>query len=197
MEFLSTQRRELGLKAKDLLATALYAVMTEKRVIVHIIGDGIIAKKYRNGQIEFHNFQWKNNLPYYPVYYGKRLADFLKAHLDDEGGCLTETVVWIDEKGEVLSENENSHSLMDGIQGNTVIITEDEMKEVEYLTLFSDGVAQVDKVSLPEAVYELMKYKGTGAFAIRRSRVCLRNFARRGRGVLDDFSTATARFVMD
>lgn len=65
---LAGMRDNLELISEDLLATCMYVYVSPGGGIVHVQGDGVVAIKYRDGRIVMHNFEWINNMPFYPIY---------------------------------------------------------------------------------------------------------------------------------
>lgn len=64
----------MGLKKESLLATLYIIIKLEDKLLVLSIGDGDIIYKKDNEIISI-NFEYENNIPYYPIYIGKILEN--------------------------------------------------------------------------------------------------------------------------
>jgi len=73
---LSGIKQALGLNINDMLATCLYVYVSPLGGFIHVQGDGVIALKYRDGNIMMSRFEWQNNTPYYPAYHSNGLESF-------------------------------------------------------------------------------------------------------------------------
>ncbi len=189
---LAKLQMELDISLLDMLATCLYVFATPKKVVMHIAGDGVIAVKYRNGEIVLRNFEWAKNMPYYPIYQNGLLEQFIQAHGNNQDEkCLKEQRWFIDQSGDFYPCFNQKHSIRAGVQGLTISFSPEELEEIAFLAVFSDGVTQVDGVPAPEVVKRLLSFKNlTGVFAKRRMIRFIKNVQKIGRGPIDDISMA-------
>jgi len=183
----------LGLISDDMLATCVWAYLSPTGGIVHISGDGVVAIKYGDGRIVMHNFEWQNNMPYYPAYKNGRLEDFIKAQggqLDKE--CLVQDVCVYGNDGKYEVQTQKKHTLSTGISGVTIVVEQDDIaNDVEFVAVFSDGVTQIDGVDWKEAVVQFLAFKNTaGEFAKRRMIRGIKDVNKKGKGPFDDISYA-------
>ena len=189
---LAKLQTELDISLLDMLATCLYLLATPKKVVMHIAGDGVMAVKYRNGEIVLRNFEWAKNMPYYPIYQNGLLEQFIQAHGNDQDEKHLKEQRWfIDQSGDFYLCFEQNHSIRIGVQGLTIAFSPEEMAKIAFLAVFSDGVTQVDGVSTPEVVRRLLSFKNlAGVFAKRRMIRFIKNAQKNGRGPIDDISMA-------
>lgn len=185
----------LGLAPQDMLATSVYAYISSLGGFMHIQGDGVIALKRKNGKTEMHRFEWKKNLPFYPAYKEIGLPDFIKAHGDDLSALqLSQESVTREADGEFSLSSTSYHTLGSGIRGVTINISEETLAELEFIAIFSDGVAQIDGIDWKDAVSIFMAFKNTtGEFAKRRMIRGIKDVQKIGKGPIDDISYAVIR----
>ena len=187
---------ELGLGMNDLLATCLWAVATPDIVVAHIVGDGVIAIQYEEDLV-LHSFTWAKNMPYYPAYALDDSAKLFKKAQAEHATPLT----YIEEStvpsgtGGLPDGFLSKHNVEEGIQGFIIARGHSEPSyipgKIRSIGLFSDGVTQVDKLSMPESVKQLMAFKSSsGQFATRRMNRFLTEVKKTGRGPLDDIAYA-------
>lgn len=190
-------QKVLRLEGSDMLATCLYAHLSPLGGYAHIAGDGVIAFKYRNGDIRLHRFEWGDNTPYYPIYTGDALTRFVALHGGLSAPSFTEEI-WLHEAARAKNEfiKKTAYSTEEGMRGAMLRVTAKEMskRELAFVALFSDGVTQVDGVDWKEAVVSLLFYKSTeGVFVVRRMKRGLKEFLARGKGAQDDIACAVIR----
>jgi hypothetical protein len=189
-------KNTLDLTTNDMLATCVYAVVSPAGGIIHVQGDGVVAIKYRDGKIWMSNFEWEGNKPFYPVYQNGRLPGFIKAQGNDlKKKCLRQEIWQLESAEELFPLDVKEFTLEEGIKGITVPITPEDLKEkIEFITVFSDGIAQVDKTDWKEAVENFMAFKNTmGVFAKRRMIRGIKDSQKVGQGPVDDISYAVIR----
>jgi hypothetical protein len=187
---------ELGLEVSDLLATCLWAVATPEVVVAHIVGDGVVAIQYEEDLV-LHSFTWAKNMPYYPAYAFDDSAERFKTAQSESDTPLT----YIEEgtsptgMGDVPNGALEELTVEEGMDG--LIIAREHSDENETpgkitaIALFSDGVTQVDKLSMPETVKQLTAFKSkSGQFGTRRMNRFLTDVKKSGRGPLDDIAYA-------
>lgn len=194
-EFVLPQiKKALSLKTDDLLATCLYAVVDENGGYVHALGDGIVAIKKQNGSTILFQFEWAENVPYYPAY-GSASA-FIARHGGDLEALRLKRKRWdIDPEGKTALSETTDYSLREGIVGITTHFTANELAEIELIALFSDGPEQFGNAmgyaDWKDVVRELLAFKQlNGQFVVRRMRTMLRDHAKAGRQPMDDLSMA-------
>lgn len=188
-------RHVLGLEARDMLATCLYACLAPGGGFIHLQGDGVVACGLAGGGVVILSFEWTGNMPFYPAYAEDHCASFIQAH----GGDLCAPVLteerWRYSPGGFERTEVIAHTLSAGIKGITLSVNDlVEGGELSFLALFSDGVRQIDKKDWKEAVLELLTFKSvTGEFAKRRMIRFIRETEKMGRGPIDDLSFAVVR----
>lgn len=194
--YLRQYQTDLELEVSDLLATCLWAVATPDIVLAHIVGDGVVAVEYEEDLV-LHSFTWAKNMPYYPAYtLDESTERFKTAHAESET-----PLTYIEEStsptgmGGIPDGTLDELAVDEGIAGVIVACEHSEPGyspgKVTAIALFSDGVTQVDKLSMPETVKQLMAFKSTsGQFATRRMNRFLTDVKKTGRGPLDDIAYA-------
>jgi hypothetical protein len=194
-EILKYVSEELGLELDDTLATCGYLYLDSQRGFVHVVGDGVVAKKYRNGEIRMHKLEWQMNTPYYPAYIGEHLKRFVNAHGGDMYSlCLRNTVATISESGVVVSESLYDHTLASGIEGMKFEIYDDDRADLEFLAIFTDGVTQISGLDWREAVRRFLSFRSIeGEFVKRRMIRELKDLQKAGHETFDDISCAVIR----
>jgi hypothetical protein len=183
----------LNLDPLDSLATCGYTFISPEGGFVHIHGDGAFALKYRDGSIAMTHFEWENNMPSYPAYGNDGYRDFIKVHGDDiSADRLALENLTFSSEGDETSSTVQKIALGEAVRGTNKLITAEELKEIEFIAVFSDGVSQVEGVSWQQAVKDLLAFKvKAGEFAKRRL-IRFVDLARKNGGVgpLDDISYA-------
>jgi hypothetical protein len=169
-QLISTSRFLHGLNRSDMLATCGYVYMTPYGGFVHLQGDGVIAYKYRNGEITMFRYEWDNNMPFYPAYVDGLTADFVRSHGGDLNAKRLHMTTQTKTSDGTFEEGfPKSYSLRVGLEGILLQIPESELRRIEYVAVFTDGVTQVDKVHWRDAVVDFLSFKGgAGEFAKRR-----------------------------
>ena len=184
-------RASLGIETKDMFATCVYVVANKSGATIFIQGDGVVAIKTRNGDLRANNFEWEGNMPFYPAYAELDMEGFFDAHGGDpDAKRLTSIMKYISDKKEEIVER-NEYSVTEGVKGVTICISEETLKEIEFIAVFSDGVTQIDGLEWIRAVKEFMNFKNTkGEFAKRRMIRGIKDSYRFGKGPFDDISYA-------
>lgn len=185
-------KQTLGLTRQDLLATCTFAYLTTEGGFIHIRGDGVVARMYRDGRLILNRYDWALNLPFYPIYNDEGL----NVYIARQGGnidapVLTEvTRTYIPSGG--CTEETTLHTLADGIMGLTIPISENEVvNELAFVAVYTDGVTQVEGLEWHEAARDLLAFKTLdGEFATRRMIRFLKNAQPLGKGPLDDLAYA-------
>lgn len=198
-QIINSAKPILGLNRDDMLATCAYVYMTQKGGFIHLQGDGVVALKYRDDDIAMYRYEWLGNMPFYPAYNDRGMDDFIVAH----GGNLYAsrlncTEVVRDTSGITKECFSKEHTLKEGIDGILLNISEIELKQLEYIAVFSDGVTQVDEVDWRDAVSTFLSFKNTvGDFAKRRMIRGIKDMYKIGRGPIDDIAYAVVRIESD
>ena len=87
--------------------------------------------------------------------------------------------------------SETMHSLSAGIQGRVIPFSRDELANMASISVFTDGVTQVDGVDWKDTVIQLLDFKTTeGAFVKRRMNRLLKDYRKRGDEPSDDIACA-------
>lgn len=192
---LSGASNALGLETEDLLATCMYIVAGEKNMIVRIIGDGVLVKKYIDGSLGIISYEWANNIPFYQIYEKDEIELFVKAHGGDpDAYCFFENRYAIDCEGVLTREEKKAVTLREAMNGITLFIDHEELSSLGFIALFSDGVSQFTNLKVLEAVREFMSFKSfKGSFVKRRMIRGMRNLKSQEKIPLDDISCAVLR----
>lgn len=189
-------RQLLCLDVEDMLATCLYVFLAPNGGFIHISGDGAVAFLNKKGDINMSRFDWDKNIPFYHAYVEDHYVSFINAH----GGNLN-ALALTREDGQFLSE-ENKYvigrkilySIEDGIKGITLPISAEDINNLAYIAVFTDGVSQVDGIEWKLAVKELLSFKSlSGEFAKRRMIRFIKNSQENGRGPIDDIAYSVIR----
>jgi hypothetical protein len=195
--YIETFRRTLGLKADDMYATSLWALMTEDTVLAHAAGDGVVALVRKSVDYPYtFELVWDNNTPYYPSYHlAGQDNGFAHAH-KDSGTPLTLTIedTAPTGMGGIPDGSIRELTLKEGMAGITIDLSRSDpafVTPVLGVALFSDGVSQVDGLETREVVKSLLAFKSTtGQFFTRRMNRFLQDVKRIGRGPIDDIAGA-------
>ncbi len=183
----------LEVEYEDLLATCLYAYFTPVGGFIRLEGDGCLALKYKSGKLELVRVEWKNNIPYYPIYSEFNLDAFYQAHGNDLEAKVLSQERWIKNGSEFEKVDQKNLSL----QGDLCLdfwFNAQELADLEFVAIFSDGITQIDNIDWKEAAQELLAFKGVrGEFAKRRMIRFIRDSQKIGRGPIDDIAYAVIR----
>ena len=184
-----------NLQLSDMLATCLYVCLTPMGGLVGVQGDGVIAKVYRDGSITLAAYQWDNNTPLYSAYTADNYNSFIKVHGDDLNLSPLQVEYHHHNALGDIQINPQSISLGEAIKGVTQKISGDEVKELSFLVVFTDGVMQVEGIHWKDAVIQLLAFKNVeGEFAKRRMIRFIKDSKTEGKkGPLDDISYAVIR----
>ena len=201
--YIETYRRTLGLEHRDLLATSLWALITPNGVLAHITGDGVLAMQYELDTLVYE-FSWADNKPYYPAYrLGNIDPGFVIAHQDNPLP-LTASVTYakLVSMSGLRDGAFTEYSVEVGMTGVTIKKQlpeqDDELGRLIGISLFSDGLTQVDTYETVAAAQELTSFKSTqGDFLVRRMNKFLQESRKVGRGPIDDIACASILFSTD
>ncbi len=165
-----TESKELlKLSPQDLLATAVHAVVTKTFGYAHVWGDGCIAWKERTGKVVMIRYDWAKNTPCYPSYDFDNFQTFslVQGAYPDQG--LTETVYeWTEATG-FVQIRETHFSIEEGKYGITTHWSEEQLKNIAYISVASDGLTSVVGIDWKEVILETLAFKSTtGEFLKRR-----------------------------
>ncbi len=186
----------LRLEFKDLLATCMYICITPTGGIVHLVGDGVVAIKYRDGRAEFFRYDWNNNTPLYPAYREDSYESFINAHGGDiESRVLKEEIWGMDPENELAHLGIKEYTLNTALEGSTISFNPQELSTaIDFIAIFSDGATQVDGMDWKEAVLQLIAFKNIkGDFAKRRMKRFIKESQKTGKGPIDDIAYAVIR----
>ncbi len=186
----------LGVNSNDLLATCVYAFVSDTFSFLQVLGDGVVAVKYKDGQTIVHNFEWGGNMPCYPSYQGDILDKFVQTQNLNSKQALKQKSWIIDEYGNKFLCDTKDYSAIDGISGVTLPI--EDFDEVEFVSVFSDGVLQVDGVDWLDVVKEFLAFKNTGGVFVKRRVIrSVKELQKIGKGPMDDIAVATIGFAKE
>ena len=188
---MASAKQTLGLSSDDLLATCSYAYVSQTIGFCHVRGDGVVAWKNVDGSIGLIRLDWKNNMPFYPIYEEDFSESFIKAHGGDKLAKALSDERWTYTPSEKLQFGQNEFSIEEGIKGITYNFTSDDLKQIEYLAVFSDGVTQVEGIDWKDVICDLLSFKSTaGEFAKRRMIRFSKDIGKENHKALDDISFA-------
>ena len=195
-------KETLKLERDDMLATELYVCLTSKGGYVHVWGDGVVAFVYVGGRIKLHRLDWPKSTPFYPSYID---SNDVPGFIDEHGGDVASPVLceqvyeYVPAPEDRLSATSTVfHSIVDGIKGIHFPITADELNQLAFVVVFSDGVTRMDNVDWKDAALDLLNFKtATGVFAKRRMINFVREVRKKGRGPLDDIAFGVVSIVHD
>lgn len=187
-------RDALGLTQGDLLATSAVAYLSPEGGFVHLQGDGVVARKYRDGRLVASRYEWAENTPYYPAYALDERV-FIQTHggnLDAE--CAThQQAYFVPNEGFTLSPA-NGLTLRDGLRGFTTHFDAASVEELEYIAVFTDGVTQFKNREWTDVVHDLLTIPTSkGEFMKRRLGHLIRIAQKSGEVPMDDVGVAVIR----
>jgi hypothetical protein len=186
-------RQTLGIEHKDMLATSLFSIASDKYIGFSVTGDGAVALIYPES-VFLYLFSWANNTPYYPAYKSAGTqSQFMAAHRLCENPY---TLYFWDLCADPRDHRMEKTAVFDieaGMRGFNLIIESSGSREGNTLpplvALFSDGITQVQNTNTEEAVWKLINFKSTnGQFAVRRMNRFLQEAKVVGKGPIDDLA---------
>lgn len=185
----------LGLSRSDMLATSLFAYASPLGAVVQIEGDGVVVKRFKDGRLVASRYEWLDNRPFYPTYDEEDRKLFVISHGGDQDEHrLSRTTLSFNGNGELEAKEVSWFTLSQGMDGVTETIQSHEIKDLGFLAVFTDGVAQIEEVEWQEAVKTFMAYKSLeGEFVKRRMIRGLKNYMSDGKSPVDDISIAVIR----
>jgi hypothetical protein len=191
---LQTLMSALKLSTEDMLATCVYAVVSDRLSFINVIGDGVLAVEHKTGEIDIIKYEWDKNIPFY-LAYRDNLTPFISAHGGDRNANKLFEEYYLYGSDKILyCSNPYKYSINEGIQGISIPLTGGEKN----IAIFTDGVTQIDQYDWREAVLAMLKFKTLdGEFAKRRAIREIKNSFKRGKGPQDDFSYAVIRVSDD
>lgn len=196
-------REMLGLELADMLATSNLACITPNGGFVNMYGDGVIAKVHSNGFVELTSYEWNNNTPLYLAYTENANArlGFIRAHGGDLNAQALKSERWLynPENSATDLQAQEFLTLGEGIGGVLKNISSEEMTELAFVAVFTDGVMQIDGIDWKNAVTRLLAFKNiNGEFAKRRMIRFIKETKEGGKkGPLDDIAYAVIRVAPD
>ena len=194
-QIISTSRLVLGLDWMDMLATCGYVYLTQSGGFIHVQGDGVVALKYRDGHIKMSRYLWADNMPFYPSYDYDSINNFVKAHGGDLDALrLFRTTVSTRLDGTIAEAEDKEFTLREGLNGVLTRLSLEELAQLEFIAVFSDGVTQIDNVDWKDAVTRFLSFKSLeGEFAKRRMMWEIKSLQKTSKGPIDDIAYAVVR----
>lgn len=194
-EIILKAKQLLGLQSEDMLATCLYAYVSEQGGLIHVHGDGLVGLKYSDGRITMTKFEWARNMPFYLGYDEDAKKQFIVYHGADLNAiCLKAERALGCADGSVHSAGSTEYTLREGLAGISLRIPQAELRTLDYVAVFTDGVAQIDNVNWREALMTFLAFKTTaGEFAKRRMIRGVKDMRQKGKGPQDDIAIAAIR----
>ena len=198
-QILSTSRALLGLERDDMLATCAYVYVSQLGGFVHVQGDGVVGTKYRDGTIHMTRYEWANNTPFYPSYGDGSIEQFIGVHggdLDSHRITRDFAIRSPDPDRSLWDSVSSTHPLRQGLEGMVITITPEELSQIEYIAVFSDGATQVEGCDWKDVVTNLLSFKSsTGEFAKRRMIREIKEMQKIGKGPIDDIAFGVVRVL--
>ena len=194
---ISKSMEAFDLELQDMLATCLYACFTPEEGLISIQGDGAVAKVYKDGSIKLVSYQWENNTPIYPVYAVDDYKSFISAHRGNPNSKSLKLESRTYNSLGDMEINQSSLSTDEAVGGVIEELFAEEIANLSFITLFTDGVMQVDGINWEDAAMQLLAFKNlNGEFAKRRMIRFIKDSKSNGRkGPLDDISFAVIRIA--
>ena len=186
-------RSSLGLTQGDMLATCVCIAITPSGGFAHLMGDGVIAVRMRDGRLLLSRFEWDGNMPAYPAYRQDEFASFIAAHGgDNTAKRFSEERVIRYPSGTETNVDLIPMTMSEGISGVTRVFSALAVQEeIETIAVFTDGIFQIDGVDWKDAAEELLCFKNmSGAFAKRRMNAAMKKYRNKGAGPRDDCAYA-------
>ncbi len=192
-----TLQHMMGLIKKDLYSTCAYALITENGGFAHILGDGCVILKYRDGTTVTYLCEWLPNRPYYLTYEGHDLETFFFKHKKESEGKDSFTVRKITEKTdtEPVIETE-SYSAQKAVSGYLITIDKNMIEAgLESVIITSDGIQDFKRneetIDPLEIVREISSFKTVnGEFVKRRLSRMIASYAKQNIVPDDDIACA-------
>lgn len=189
----SLLKSDFNLAETCLDATLCYVTYDPSRVEgfdvhVKLIGDGSFFVKYKNHTSQFVSLDWEFNAPPYLNYLTNAVR---MSHLLGSGqkGKQTEVLQGLTSTDVEEFEISMQEHLYDDI--NFVY----DSRQLESISVMSDGMGQIIGKQLLEAIEEFNAFKDyTGSFVKRRAIRALKDLAKDGHKPIDDVSIATLHF---
>ena len=153
-------RGVLGLSQKDMAATCLYAYVSPEGGVIHIQGDGVLARRKLDGSIHMHRWDWTNNGPFYPSYVTEpdHLASFVKSKGGLDAEALTQQE-WLVKGRDFQNLGDRKITVRDGIKGVVIPLSAAEIAETDSLYLISDGICSVCEGNSPMNMQKPLDWK--------------------------------------
>ena len=169
-----------------------YKIKPEGEIVIQptLYGDGVIAAKYRNGDIEIYQREYSSGAPYYLMY--DRNETTQKNYKDTFGTENHVNYTKIKSNGEITHKNINY--LPDQLLYSSPLKMSFYKEEVEFVAIMSDGISSFrDEVNILIPVEEILKevfaFKNISPnFLKRRMKKSLLTFQERRWKHADDIS---------
>ncbi len=191
-DHLNIPRQLLELSISDMLATCVTAIATvDNEVYVQILGDGVVAVVYRNGQIRIDRIEWADNMPFYPIY--RLNMQQFKTNHQCNPEPISKCSALITGDNVEITNSTYPLNLMQELPGDYGMLN-----TIQYIGVFTDGVGQVTGLDWIEAATMLLTFPTTkGAFFKRRLNSIIRQSQKVGRGPVDDIAGAVIHIIHD
>lgn len=130
-------------------------------------------------------------MPYYPAYRLQGQQQFLDAMGDDPQAKVLTRESWILHADTCSQGESREYSVQEGMNGITHCLSAEEIEEIDFVAVFSDGVTQVDAIDWRQAAQTFLRFKSVqGAFAKRRMARGIASMQKLAKGPLDDIAYA-------
>ncbi len=190
----------LGLLPNDLTATCIYAIAGDSGGFVHVLGDGCVILKYADETIEMYTFNWRFNMPYYLIYTGKSLQQFIQKHATEENGEQSVLITRSILSEKEITSTETFLSAQEAVAGYVIPITPEMIdRGLELVAIASDGIETFRKnselIETLDIAQDLVVFKNwKGEFVKRRLSRALLSFSKEGIYHDDDIAYAVIHF---
>lgn len=165
---------QVRLPKSSLDATLLAAVNTGRYTRTYQAGDGVIAARFRDGRLMYHDIEFGGNMPYYPSYALDRAREYAMLEAAKVANVSWRTFTPGQGWGEKTVVERDLQDQFRMVQTHIF-----DVEDVEYVVLMSDGAKSFMKkgssevVTLETVVEHVLDIKsGRGEFLQRR----LKNF---------------------
>ena len=193
--YFNNLRQSLDLEPKDMLATCVLSYINKFGAFTFVQGDGVVAIKYRDGSILMTRYDWAKNAPVYPCYNDDDLQHYItQLHDGDASSAIMSISRAKTLDGKTFSSDNFAMSFEEAKCGVLTSFSVEQLQDIEFIAVFSDGVCQVENVDWKDVVVRLLAFKNvTGEFVKRRMIRGIKEFHEVGKGPLDDISCAVIR----
>jgi len=177
----------------SLLATSIINIKLKDNIIVIIMGDGYIVKKFNNA-FAIHKYTYPKNTPFYPIY-GCNILD-MKTYVSQfniQDKIKDEFTLCDLNFEKVLDYQVDEFNIKESTVISAITVEGEDKKELESIFVMSDGLGSFlegnKKVSEFDILKEIFNFKTKkGKFLTRRMKSLLSELNEKGIKNMDDIS---------